>query len=400
MNLFSVESLNTLWKKMRTHPITRDKKELPVGVDGMSCESFEKHITNNLTEISRKILISNDSRCNYHFAPLLRIEKNKFSGGVRYLHIPRLRDQIVMRAMHDDITRSASLDNISLSSPTPSGIIKLFYKSLEKFKDPIVIRTDIKQFYDSIPREKVVEKVMSLKINMHTRNLLNNWNKELIARLPWHSGTNSDIPIEGLPQGLSISSSLSELWAKDLDKFLHEYCFFRYADDIAIICESFNEAEHMLSLLQTEIKQLDLRLSPNKTHISQLEDGVKWLGLTHYKDRITIEDEKIDRWFKKFVRMKKETAQRLANIKLQNENASIVKEFLNDVSNEINGKTSTRIKWYAIADNCEIWRAFDKRLHALIRSVLRQAKQKDNMQLPSVYRKIKSIKKQDCLNAD
>jgi len=392
MNLFSVESLNTLWEKMRTHPITRNKKELPVGVDGMSCEAFEKYITNNLTEISRKILISNDNRCNYHFAPLLRIEKTKFAGGVRFLHIPRIRDQIVMRAMHDDITNSASLDNISLSSPTPSSIIKLFNKSLEKFEDPIVIRTDIKQFYDSIPREKVVEKVMSLKINTHTRNLLNNWNKELIARLPWHSGTNSDIPIDGLPQGLSISSSLSELWAKDLDKLLHEYCFFRYADDIAIICESFNEAELVLSVLQTKIMELDLRLSHKKTHISKLEDGVKWLGLTHYKNRVTIGNEKIDRWFKKFVRMKKEAAQKIANIKLQNESRSIVKEFLNDVSNEINGKTSNRIKWYAIADNCEIWKTFDKRLHALIRSVLRQAKQKENMQLPSVYRKIKSIK--------
>ena len=75
-----------------------------------------------------------------------------------------------------------------------------------------------------------------------------------------------------------------------------------------------------------------------------------------------------------------------------NTHKNIIKEFLNDISNEINGKTSSRIRWYAIADNYEIWKTFDKRLHALIQSVLRQAKHKNNIQLPSVYRKIKSIK--------
>ena len=100
MSLFSPESLSAVWQRMRTHPVTGQPRELAAGVDGMKVASFERQLEANLAEISRMVArVADDGLPSYRFAPLLRFDQPKTSGGFRHIHIPRIRDQIVMRVI-------------------------------------------------------------------------------------------------------------------------------------------------------------------------------------------------------------------------------------------------------------------------------------------------------------
>ena len=56
----NVSELESVWKKMKVHPITKVEKSFPIGSDGMSKKVFEKHLIFQLNEITRKINSKNE----------------------------------------------------------------------------------------------------------------------------------------------------------------------------------------------------------------------------------------------------------------------------------------------------------------------------------------------------
>ena len=397
MNLYSTSHLEDVWKRMRNHPVSGTQKKLAVGIDGMRADQFETHLSNCIAEISRKVLhINDDNTSSYQFAPLLKLEKNKNGGGVRNLYIPRIRDQVVIRAMHEDIVNTSRQHNINLKLPSPAKVIESFRASITNFKDPVVLRTDIQSFYDSVPRDKVIELAVGLGLNEFTVKLLTNWSDNLMARSPWISGKATDFKVNGLPQGLSISASLSELWATQIDNIFQEkYHYFRYVDDIAILCESIEEATLLFQKINHEVSQLGLILSTNKTEILKLSSGVTWLGLTHLPDKIIVDQSRVDRWLKRFIKIHKNTSHKIREAKGATSSQEIIDEFLLEINSELKGKTSTRTSWYAEVEDHGQWKIMDKTIHALIRSVFRQLDTpvSSSTILPSVHRVINMKKK-------
>ena len=62
MDLYCKNNLLEVFKKITTHPLTKNSKKLPIGLDGVSSLSFQKNIHNNLIEIERKI-----NHKDYHY---------------------------------------------------------------------------------------------------------------------------------------------------------------------------------------------------------------------------------------------------------------------------------------------------------------------------------------------
>lgn len=99
-----------------------------------------------------------------------------------------------------------------------------------------VIRTDVSKFFESIPQDKLFD-----KINDNT--LLNIQSKKFIRQILDEYNTKKDtarIDIDkGIPRGVGISSYLSELYMKDIDKHIKNMedvvYYARYVDDIFII---------------------------------------------------------------------------------------------------------------------------------------------------------------------
>ncbi len=379
---------------MRTHPVTGAVRELAAGVDGMRAETLERHLDANLREISRMVTrVGDDGLPSYRFAPLLRFDQPKPSGGFRHIHIPRIRDQIVLRVVHEELVAKAASRGISLSVPAPAGIVRRFREAVTSLDEPRILRSDIKSFFDNVPRSRVMDDALGLSLDPQVAGLLRKWACGITVRPPWRSGGRGDITAHGLPQGLSISASLAELWASRLDRGAagKGVRWFRYVDDIAVVCATSREAEDAMDWLLPFLKDLGLEHSSTKTGIRKLSEGVPWLGMVHYPTEIVAEADRAGRWVRKFAYIRKKAVAALRSASTQEEKQEVLRAFHRRIRDEVKGRTSSRPSWYALAKDEGKWRELDSSLHAMIRSVHRMAgvAEPSGRRLPSVHRAIR-----------
>jgi len=99
---------------------------------------------------------------------------------------------------------------------------------------------------------------------------------------------------QGLAQGAPLSPLLANLLLDHLDKALEPIArdaMVRYADDFVLLARSQAQAEQLLHHVTTEVADLGLRLSAEKTHITRIEEGFDFLGehfdLDHLEDPLT-----------------------------------------------------------------------------------------------------------------
>jgi Reverse transcriptase (RNA-dependent DNA polymerase) len=127
-----------------------------------------------------------------------------------------------------------------------------------------VIRTDIKDFYESISHEKLQKKI-------NEDSLLSLFSKRLIAQIlkEYRVKAPSD---KGLPRGVGISAYLAELYLRDLDrqiKALPDITYYaRYVDDIVVIFTppQLNANQQYLQSIAAIVQSHDLLLNQAKTN--------------------------------------------------------------------------------------------------------------------------------------
>ena len=380
---------------MRSHPVTGEPRDLATGVDGVGTQVFERNLDANLREISRIATRRSDKGVPaYRFAPLLRFEQAKSTGGIRQIHVPRIRDQIVLRVIHREICERSALGGAPLGFAFPMETTLRFRAVLAEFPTPYIVRADIRKFYDSVPRSGAVAKALDLGLDPNVAALLSKWSGEVTARDPWTSGKASDqSDTPGLPQGLSISASLAELWVRDLDlkARLKGLRWFRYVDDIVVVCGSLGEAEHVLDWLPGELSLLGLELSPRKSRVCSLDHGVPWLGMIHTAEGMRLDEGRSSKWMRKFASIRRKSLRALAAESGEPAVEDILAEFHRQIRAEILGRTSSRPSWFSLDGDLDQWRSFDSSLHSMIRSLHRiaGAPPPRGRKLPSVHRAIR-----------
>jgi len=97
----------------------------------------------------------------------------------------------------------------------------------------VVIRTDIKQFYESIPQQDVIEKLEADHlISVNTRRCI-------VKTLESYNQLKGDQSNIGLPRGIGISAYLSEIYMRAIDNEINKIddlvYYARYVDDIIAI---------------------------------------------------------------------------------------------------------------------------------------------------------------------
>ncbi len=126
-----------------------------------------------------------------------------------------------------------------------------------------VIRTDIKDFYESIPRDGLLRKIdqnalLALPSRKVIRQLLSDYQSLS------HSST-------GIPRGIGISAYLSELYIRQFDEAVRahgEIIFYaRFVDDIVAIFSPHpnSSVTELLPFLEKEAAALGLELNKSKT---------------------------------------------------------------------------------------------------------------------------------------
>ncbi|WP_163399710.1 antiviral reverse transcriptase Drt3a [Flavobacterium fluviatile] len=131
----------------------------------------------------------------------------------------------------------------------------------------VIIRTDIKSFYETIPHKHLLSKIeenslLSYPSKRIIRDILNQYWKILIDD---GIKTNSDERV-GIPRGIGISAYLAEIYMRDFDRKISSSnsvtYFARYVDDIIIVITPTLRNENIsTSKYRNEIKSILFRTS-------------------------------------------------------------------------------------------------------------------------------------------
>jgi hypothetical protein len=155
-----------------------------------------------------------------------------------YYLTEELIDKLVLRKLNDNIKK------LYKDEQANRRIIVFQVKTLLEDECPFwVHRTDISGFYESIDRNRLINKIKS-------DSLLSYFSQGLITKI-----FSNPILIKksGLPRGLPISSTLSELYMRPFDKLIrgadNVFYYARFVDDIIIFCNR----ESKLKTLETAI---------------------------------------------------------------------------------------------------------------------------------------------------
>ena len=136
------------------------------------------------------------------------------------------------------------------------------------------IDLDVRKFFDEVPWDLIVKAVEAVTDCRWVLLYVKRW---LAAPLGHPDGTLEQRE-RGTPQGSAISPSLANLFMHyAFDSWMaREFpsCpFERYADDAVVHCKSRRQAEYVLAAIAARMKEVGLRLNPDKTRIVYCKDG-------------------------------------------------------------------------------------------------------------------------------
>ena len=390
--MFSIVELNDSFNSLFDGKQSKGKG-LPVGIDGMTGLNFKKNQTCNIQEIKRGLDSFNTPNNRFEFGVLFQIKRVKKSGGHRHLYVPRIRDQIVFKCMFEELKTVMNVGGLLLNT-SPRKYVERFHEYLDKNDGQWVLRTDISSFYDSIDRSILLSELKELNLRESLFMLLKQWLGNVRYR---DSLSLKDQQLQnGLPQGISLSSLLAEFYLSSVDaKFGLEY--FRYIDDIIISCRSREEAREYLSRLKKILNSKGLEISGLKTQIAPLSNGVEWLGLRHYANRVIHADiEKYGEWKQGVVKVIREVRNKYPERMTKETDGIIIKkELFLKVNGYLQGDYQRRTHWYNLILDQGQWKDFDSYIHGQIKFALKfyGLTIENSDILPSVQLNVSRVKK-------
>lgn len=132
-----------------------------------------------------------------------------------------------------------------------------------QFEFNCILHVDILNYYDNIDKKLLVEKLKRIATNNNHLNSIN----LLETFLSSYSDKST-----GIPQNNDASALLSTFYLNQVDVFInnHTHSYYRFADDIKILCKDKYEARKFLVLLEKELKRCQLSVNSQKTKIVEI----------------------------------------------------------------------------------------------------------------------------------
>ena len=268
--VFAPATLEAAWEKVGAN-------EGAAGVDRQSIERFGTRAELYLAELSTAL-----REGSYHPQPIRRVEIPKGDGKTRPLGIPTVKDRIVQTAAKLVLEPifEAMFRPTSYGFRPGRGCKDALREVAQLIEDgyAFVVDADFESYFDTIPHDRLMQRVEERVSDGRILNLLRGWLKQDIMR-----DLERWTPTEGTPQGAVISPLLANVYLHPLDELLAAcgHRMVRYADDFVVLCKSREEAEAALTQIRAWVGENGLRLHANKTHIGdcrQRGEGFEFLG--------------------------------------------------------------------------------------------------------------------------
>lgn len=241
------------------------------GYLGRAVRDFDRHALQELTSLSQEL-----GAGTYEPGRVTTVGiQSRFRS--RDLTLSTVRDRVVERALHQVLTPVIDPTLTPFSFGYRRGLgVKDAIRSLTQLRDEgmtHVLRTDVRDAFDSLPRRRVVDALRARVRDPRVCDVV----EKLLARLDDVSMAGS-----GIAQGSSLSPLLLNVYLDDLDRRILAAGFtvLRFADDIAIPTRSEAEAYRALDVVDAEVEVLGLALNTDKTEIETFDAGVHFLGTT------------------------------------------------------------------------------------------------------------------------
>ena len=246
------------------------------GIDKVSIQLFENNLDQNLLALMRCLKDG-----TYQSHPLRRVHIPKGDGKTRPLGIPAVRDRVAQEVIRQLLSPlfEQIFHNDSFGFRPGRGCHLAVERVLQLHQQgyKFVLDADIKGFFDNIPHAVIMA---GLAAEVADGNILRIIERFLKAGV-MEDGALSPTSM-GTPQGGVISPLLANIALNNLDWQLQNanFRFVRYADDFVVLCESEAKVKEAHDLVQCQLTQLGLALSPEKTKQTQFREGFAFLGFT------------------------------------------------------------------------------------------------------------------------
>src|SRR5882724_3113228 len=293
--VFAAATLEAAWERVRAN-------DGAAGVDRQSIERFEAQEELYLKELSTAL-----REGSYRPQPVRRVEIPKGDGRTRPLGIPTVKDRVVQTAVKFVLEPifEATFRSMSYGFRPGRGCRDALREVDQLIKEgyTFVVDADLESYFDTIPHERLMQRVEERISDGRVLGLLRSWLAQDILR-----DTERWTPTEGTPQGAVISPLLANIYLHPLDQRMaaRGYRMVRYADDFVVLCKSREEAEAALAEVGAFVNDNGLRLHPDKTHIGDCRnagEGFDFLGYRFEAGRRLVRKKSLTR-LKDSVRVK------------------------------------------------------------------------------------------------
>lgn len=280
-------SLQDAWQSIKKGKKGRPSFNRPDHT-GESLYSFGANLEGRLSSIQRRLL---DGK--YYFERLEPVFVPKPNGKERLICIPTIQDRVVQRAILNFLKpRNGWMNNgISYGFVPDLTVGEALEESVSlRNQRPWVFKTDIKAFFDHIPRTQLEER---LKVRVKATTILPLLKAAMGCEILCdpHSSLavklkKSDIQIgRGVRQGMPLSPYFANVVMEPFDKRCREagLSAIRYADDLIFFVESNEEAMKAKDFCLHELGKLGLGIpdlgGDSKTKIYTPSEPAEFLGL-------------------------------------------------------------------------------------------------------------------------
>jgi len=247
------------------------------GIDKVSIKMFDANLDENIAALMKDLKAG-----TFRPRPLRRkmISKGPGTTKLRPLGIPVVRDRVAQEVIRRLLAPifEPQFHDASFGFIPKRNCHQAIERVLELHGQGyrVVLDADIQGFFDQIPHKVIMAAVAA---EVADGNILRLVEKFLTAGV-MENGVFKPTTV-GTPQGGVVSPLLANIVLNHLDWKLHEagYRFARYADDFVVVCQTNEQAQEALTLVEQVLHtDLGLTLSPDKTKITTYGKGYEFLG--------------------------------------------------------------------------------------------------------------------------
>ena len=282
------------WITVAHDHVRKNAGSKTAGLDGITMKDFDENLDSNIEQLRQDLKAQ-----TFEPQPVRRVYIPKPGGKKRPLGIPAIRDRIVQESLRMVLEPIFESD-FSLRSygfrpnRCTMDAVKFIASQLTSNKKYYwIIEGDITSFFDTIKHQKLMKLVQR---RIKDRKVLDLIWKFLRAGIM--EGGHVRETLCGTPQGGIMSPLLSNIYLNELDRYmsrhtsLSEYerrkrrragqanfLYVRYADDFVVLCNGTKaQTLAMRQELSEFLSTLGLTLSMEKTKVTHVNDGFKFLG--------------------------------------------------------------------------------------------------------------------------